>query len=97
VAPDVQRHYVGDAVRVRQVLLNLAANAVKFTAQGRVTVSVEPAFGSSIRFIVEDTGIGIAPAAQITLFQKFTQADASTTRKYGGTGLGLAISKQLVS
>jgi CheY-like chemotaxis protein/nitrogen-specific signal transduction histidine kinase len=96
VAPDVQRHYIGDVVRVRQVLLNLAANAVKFTAQGRVTVSVEPAFGPSIRFTVEDTGIGIAPAAQATLFQKFTQADASTTRKYGGTGLGLAISKQHV-
>jgi signal transduction histidine kinase/ActR/RegA family two-component response regulator len=96
LAPDVQRRYIGDAVRVRQVLLNLAANAVKFTAQGRVTVTVEPAFGPSVRFTVEDTGIGIAPAAQVALFQKFTQADASTTRKYGGTGLGLAISKQLV-
>jgi signal transduction histidine kinase/CheY-like chemotaxis protein len=96
VAPEVQKHYIGDPVRVRQVLLNLAANAVKFTAQGHVTVSVEPAFGPSVRFTVEDTGIGIAPAAQTALFQKFTQADASTTRKYGGTGLGLAISKQLV-
>jgi len=96
VAPDIQRHYIGDPVRVRQVLLNLAANAVKFTAQGRVTVSVDRAFGPSIRFTVQDTGIGIAPAAQMALFQKFTQADASTTRKYGGTGLGLAISKQLV-
>jgi signal transduction histidine kinase/ActR/RegA family two-component response regulator len=96
VSPEVQRHYIGDVVRVRQVLLNLTANAVKFTAQGRVTVSVAPAFGPSIRFTVEDTGIGIAPAAQTALFQKFTQADASTTRKYGGTGLGLAISKQLV-
>jgi signal transduction histidine kinase/ActR/RegA family two-component response regulator len=96
VASGIQRHYIGDPVRVRQVLLNLAANAVKFTAQGSVTVSVEPALGPSIRFTVEDTGIGIAPAAQMTLFQKFTQADASTTRKFGGTGLGLAISKQLV-
>jgi signal transduction histidine kinase/ActR/RegA family two-component response regulator len=96
VAPEVQKYYIGDPVRVRQVLLNLAANAVKFTAHGRVTVSVAPAFGPSIRFTVEDTGIGISPAAQLTLFQKFTQADASTTRKYGGTGLGLAISKQLV-
>ena len=96
VASAIQRRYIGDAVRVRQVLLNLAANAVKFTAQGSVTVSVEPTFGPSIRFTVEDTGIGIAPSAQITLFQKFTQADASTTRKFGGTGLGLAISKQLV-
>jgi signal transduction histidine kinase len=93
-ASGIQRHYIGDAVRVRQVLLNLAANAVKFTAQGSVTVSAEPAFGPSIRFTVEDTGIGIAPSAQMTLFQKFTQADASTTRKFGGTGLGLAISKQ---
>jgi signal transduction histidine kinase/CheY-like chemotaxis protein len=96
VAAEVQKCYIGDPVRVRQVLLNLAANAVKFTAHGRVTVSVEPAFGPSIRFTVEDTGIGISAAAQVTLFQKFTQADASTTRKYGGTGLGLAISKQLV-
>ncbi len=96
MASEVQKHYIGDPVRVRQVLLNLAANAVKFTAQGHVTVSVEPSFGPSIRFTVEDTGIGIAPAAQVALFQKFTQADASTTRKYGGTGLGLAISKQLV-
>jgi signal transduction histidine kinase/ActR/RegA family two-component response regulator len=96
VAPDVQKRYIGDPVRIRQVLLNLAANAVKFTAQGGVTVTVKSAFGPSVRFTVEDTGIGIAPAAQAELFQKFTQADASTTRKYGGTGLGLAISKQLV-
>jgi signal transduction histidine kinase/CheY-like chemotaxis protein len=96
IAPEIARRYIGDVLRIRQVLLNLAANAVKFTAQGRVTVSVAPGLGPSIRFTVEDTGIGIAPAAQITLFQKFTQADASTTRKYGGTGLGLAISKQLV-
>jgi signal transduction histidine kinase/ActR/RegA family two-component response regulator len=96
VAPGIQRCYIGDPVRVRQVLLNLAANAVKFTAQGSVAILVEPAFGPSVRFTVEDTGIGISPAAQIALFQKFTQADASTTRKYGGTGLGLAISKELV-
>ncbi len=96
VAPGIRSHYIGDAVRVRQVLLNLTANAVKFTAQGRVTVSVELATESFIRFTVEDTGIGIPAGAQAALFQKFTQADASTTRKYGGTGLGLAISKQLV-
>jgi signal transduction histidine kinase/CheY-like chemotaxis protein len=96
IAPGVEKYYIGDPVRIRQVLLNLAANAVKFTAKGGVTVSAAPGFGRSIRFTVEDTGIGIGPAAQATLFQKFTQADASTTRKYGGTGLGLAISKQLV-
>ncbi len=90
----------GDAVRVRQVLLNLLSNAVKFTDRGVVSVSVgsrAQATGEvQVRFEVRDTGIGVGPAALQTLFESFTQADSSTTRRYGGTGLGLAISKQLV-
>jgi len=91
---------VGDEGRLRQVLLNLAGNAVKFTSQGKVTLSVHcpesDAGKARIRFEVQDTGIGIAEDVQQQLFQKFTQADASITRRFGGTGLGLAISKQLV-
>ncbi len=89
----------GDPVRVRQVLLNLVANAVKFTAQGEVSLRCEPlARGDGhtwLRFVVSDTGIGIDPDLQARIFQPFTQADASTTRRFGGTGLGLAICKAL--
>jgi PAS domain S-box-containing protein len=100
IDPHVPRLVRGDASRLRQVLLNLTGNAIKFTSEGQVTVSVsllsETPGSATVEFLVRDTGIGIAPEAIKRLFQTFSQADASTTRKYGGAGLGLAISKQLV-
>ncbi len=95
---------VGDATRVRQVLVNLLSNAIKFTAEGSVLVRVasvpcDPNEGShaTLRFAVEDTGIGIAPDKLARIFESFAQADASTTRRFGGTGLGLAISSRLAA
>jgi signal transduction histidine kinase/DNA-binding NarL/FixJ family response regulator len=99
-APGTPRALTGDGVRMRQVLLNLVGNAVKFTSRGHVLIQVacleRTANSALIRVAVEDTGIGIPEEAQRQLFRKFTQADASTTRRFGGTGLGLAISKELV-
>jgi signal transduction histidine kinase len=104
IAPaDLQRALLGDEGRIRQVLMNLVSNAVKFTAHGHVIVSVDcfhgaggPADSMAIRIAVEDTGIGIPEDAQRSIFGRFTQADASITRRFGGTGLGLAISSELV-
>jgi signal transduction histidine kinase/CheY-like chemotaxis protein/HPt (histidine-containing phosphotransfer) domain-containing protein len=99
VDPGIPRQLRGDPARLRQVLTNLANNAVKFTEEGEVVVLVSlletTADGVAVRFAVRDTGIGIAPDRFDRLFQPFSQLDASTTRKYGGTGLGLTICKQL--
>jgi PAS domain S-box-containing protein len=99
-APETPALLRGDPTRLCQVLINLAANAIKFTERGEVTVQVgfesQNNGKATLRFSVTDTGIGIRPEQDSTLFSPFVQADASTTRKYGGTGLGLSISKQLV-
>jgi CheY-like chemotaxis protein len=88
---------VGDAARLRQVLLNLAGNAIKFTSTGGVALIVEPGiWPNEISFVVRDTGIGIAPEAQARIFREFEQADDRIARSYGGTGLGLAISDRIV-
>ncbi len=100
VAPDVPDELVGDPDRLRQVLINLAGNAIKFTPRGEVAVSaaLEPDAGGDLKlhFAVRDTGIGVPEDKQRAIFEAFRQADSSTTRRYGGTGLGLTISARLV-
>jgi len=99
VAPDTPHHLIGDSLRLGQTLINLVNNAVKFTEKGEIVVSVAPEEvnddSALLRFSVRDSGIGMTPEQISRLFQSFSQADSSTTRKYGGTGLGLAICKQL--
>src|SRR2546427_5584194 len=100
VTPEVPRAVRGDPTRLRQVLMNLIGNAIKFTEQGEVVVSVTTALAADdivqLRFAIRDTGIGIAPEHVDAVFREFTQADSTMTRRYGGTGLGLAISQRLV-
>jgi PAS domain S-box-containing protein len=94
---DVASWVRGDSLRLRQVLVNLVGNAVKFTERGGVTIAVSTVDAGDLRFRVADTGIGIEPSARGTLLDPFSQADSSTTRRFGGTGLGLAICAQLVA
>jgi signal transduction histidine kinase len=100
IAPDVPTDLVGDPTRLRQVLLNLIGNAIKFTQSGEVSLRVAPDADTSVptalRFTVSDTGIGIPDEKLDRVFERFTQADSSTTRRFGGSGLGLTISKRLV-
>ena len=101
IAADVPRMIVGDPLRIRQVLMNLLSNAIKFTETGGINVELarggNPEQGPALLFRVVDTGIGIPADASSKLFRAFTQADSTTTRKFGGTGLGLAISLRLVT
>ena len=100
IAPGVSNDLVGDPTRLRQVLLNLLGNAIKFTETGQVSLIVEPdqdcAVPTALRFTVSDSGIGIADDKLATVFERFAQADSSTTRRFGGSGLGLTICKRLV-
>ena len=100
IPANIPKYLIGDSLRIRQIIINLINNAIKFTEKGGVTLSIQLIAGDSkkvtMQFMVKDTGIGIKPESIHTIFEKFMQADSSTTRKYGGTGLGLSISKQLI-
>ncbi len=100
VSPHLKAELQGDPSRLRQILVNLIGNAIKFTSKGEITIYAEPVDETesctTIRFSVKDTGIGIHPDRQAAVFERFTQADGSTTRQFGGSGLGLTISRQLV-
>ena len=100
IAPSVRTSLVGDPTRLQQVLLNLLGNAIKFTEAGevslRVTLDGDPSVPTALRFTIADTGIGISEEKLGRVFERFTQADSSTTRRFGGSGLGLTISKRLV-
>jgi PAS domain S-box-containing protein len=101
IDPLLPRQLVGDAMRLQQILLNLASNAIKFTAQGEVVLSIKVMLRTddvvTAQFSMRDSGIGIAPENQARIFSGFTQAESSTTRKYGGSGLGVAISQRFVN
>jgi PAS domain S-box-containing protein len=100
LAPGLPLWVMGDALRLKQVLINLCSNAIKFTPQGQITLSIDLIDRSPdrvmLKFAIQDDGIGIAPENQAKIFTSFTQAEASTTRRFGGTGLGLAISQRLI-
>ncbi|HKC79717.1 MAG TPA: ATP-binding protein [Gemmatimonadaceae bacterium] len=95
VAAELPLRLIGDPGRLRQIIVNLVGNAIKFTERGEVVVGVEPGLGDIVHISVSDTGIGIAAAKHAAIFDSFSQADASTTRKFGGTGLGLTIAAQI--
>ena len=102
ISPDVPRYFIGDPVRIKQILANLISNALKFTSEGHILIRIEKSDGEQtsgtvrVKCVVEDTGVGIAKDKREIIFEKFSQAEESTTRKFGGTGLGLAIVKQLI-
>jgi len=97
IAPELPAHFIGDPGRVRQILINLIGNAIKFTETGRVSVRAEPAEHGALRIQVRDTGIGISADAQARLFEPFSQANNATSKRYGGSGLGLSISQGLAA
>lgn len=96
IAREVPRKLIGDPIRIRQIIMNLLSNALKFTAEGHVWLHVDVDSAGKLKFTVADSGIGMDPSQRAGVFQPFSQADQSTSRRYGGTGLGLAICKQLV-
>jgi len=100
IEKNIPKYLIGDSLRIRQIIINLINNALKFTDKGGVKLSLKLTAGDSkkitLQCTVKDTGIGLKPESLHSIFEKFTQADSSTTRKYGGTGLGLSISKQLI-